>query len=63
MNGGFIEMTERALETQGMLEVTKYRHHWQGRDGLLIKRWDNAPHHPLLLRRFRIICTMGLRIG
>ena len=46
VNGGFIEMTERVLESQGILEVTKYRHHWQDRDGLLLKRWDNAPHHP-----------------
>jgi hypothetical protein len=45
-NGGRIEMTERIVEIQGTLEVTKYRHHWQDRDGLLIKRWDNAPHHP-----------------
>jgi len=47
-NGGFIEMTERVLEMQGTLEVTKYRHHWQDGNGLLIKRWDNAPHHPAI---------------
>ena len=29
VNGDFIEMTERVLEAQGRLEVTKYRHHWQ----------------------------------
>ena len=45
-NGGLIEMTERVLEMQGTLEVTKYRHHWQDGQGLLIKRWDNAPHYP-----------------
>jgi hypothetical protein len=45
-NGGLIEMTERVLERQGTLEVTKYRHHWQDSQGLLIKRWDNAPHYP-----------------
>jgi hypothetical protein len=44
-NGDFIEMTERLLETQGRLEDTKYRHHWQYRNALLLKRWDNAPHH------------------
>ena len=38
-------MTERALATMGTLEVTKYRHHWQNRHGVLRKRWDNAPHH------------------
>jgi hypothetical protein len=46
VNGGLIEMTERVLETQEIIEVTKYRHHWQEHDGLLPKRWDNAPHYP-----------------
>jgi hypothetical protein len=44
-DGGFVEMTERVLEVQGTLEMTKYRHHWQGGNGVLIKRWDNAPHY------------------
>lgn len=44
-DGGFVEMTERVLEVHGTLEVTKYRHHWQDGNGVLIKRWDNAPHH------------------
>jgi hypothetical protein len=44
-NGDLVEMTERVLEVQGRLEVSKYRHHWQGRNGALIKRWDNAPHY------------------
>jgi hypothetical protein len=44
-NRDLIEMTERVLEVQGMLEVSKYRHHWQDRNGVLIKRWDNAPHY------------------
>ena len=46
VDGGLIEMTERVLEVQGVLEVTKYRHHWQDSNGRLIKRWDNAPHYP-----------------
>jgi len=41
-----VEVTERVLEIQGTLEVTKYRCHWQDSNGRLIKRWDNAPHHP-----------------
>lgn len=45
-DGGFVEMTERVLEVRSSLEVTKYRHHWQTSTGKLIKRWDNAPHHP-----------------
>lgn len=47
-NGDFIEMTERVLATQGTLEVSKYRHHWQANDGRLLKRWDNAPHYPTI---------------
>ncbi len=45
-DGGFVELTERILEVGSSLEVTKYRHHWQASTGKLIKRWDNAPHHP-----------------
>ena len=45
-DGGLVEMTERVLEAQGTLQVTTYRHHWQDRSGRLVKRWDNAPHHP-----------------
>lgn len=48
MDGGLVEMTERVLEVEGTLEVTRYRHHWQDAKGLLIKRWDNAPHYPAL---------------
>ena len=47
-NGDFIEMTERVLEAQGRLEVTKYRHHWQDHHSRLLKRWDNAPHYPAI---------------
>ncbi|RCV64506.1 hypothetical protein C5S53_08510 [Methanophagales archaeon] len=25
--------------------IIKYAYHWQRKDGKLIKRWDNAPHH------------------
>lgn len=25
--------------------LVKYKYHWQKKDGELIKRWDNAPHH------------------
>ena len=41
-----IEITERILEKRGGLTTTKYRYHWQTGSGKLIKRWDNAPHHP-----------------
>ena len=45
-DGGLVEIAERVLEMHETLEATKYRHHWQSRTGQLIKRWDNAPHHP-----------------
>src|SRR6266571_4320541 len=47
-DGGFVDMTERVLEVQRTLEMTKYRHHWQDGNGVLIKRWDNAPHYPAI---------------
>ena len=28
------------------LEVEKYSFHWQDAVGNLLKRWDNAAHHP-----------------
>jgi hypothetical protein len=59
-DGGFVEMTERVLETQGTLEITKYRHHWQDRDGRLIRRWDNAPHYRDI-DTFRITSMKGPR--
>lgn len=46
VDGGLVEMTERVLEVGRSLEVTKYRHHWQDSRGVLLKRWDNAPHYP-----------------
>ncbi len=45
-DGGLIELSERVVEIQGAMAVTMYRHHWQDSSGRLIKRWDNAPHHP-----------------
>jgi len=45
-DGGLVEITKRILEMQETLEGSKYRHHWQDSTGRMIKRWDNAPHHP-----------------
>jgi len=45
-NGDLLELTERIEVQAGAIVVTKYRHHWQDHAGRLIKRWDNAPHHP-----------------
>ena len=35
----------RELITQS---ESKYSYHWQTKNGKLICRWDNAPHHPHL---------------
>ena len=45
-DGSFLEMFERFQIVAGELLVTKYRHHWQDAAGRLLKRWDNAAHHP-----------------
>lgn len=44
-DGSLLELTERLVEAQGSVSMTKYRYHWQDQNGRLIKRWDNAPHH------------------
>ena len=45
-DGSIVELTERIIEESGKFNTTKYRVHWQNKSGKLIKRWDNAPHHP-----------------
>ena len=46
-NGDFLEIAEFfILEEDNTITVENYKFHWQGPQGRLIKRWDNAPHHP-----------------
>ena len=45
-DGGLLEIFERFRIVEGVAQVEKYRIHWQDAGGRLIKRWDNAPHHP-----------------
>jgi hypothetical protein len=45
-NGDLLEVFERFEIEQQYVIVSKYSYHWQRADGQLIKRWDNAPHHP-----------------
>jgi hypothetical protein len=45
-NGDTIELIERLIEENGILKRSKYSYHWQNSEGILIKRFDNAPHHP-----------------
>lgn len=48
INDDLLALAERVEVQGGEIIVTKYRHHWQNQAGQLIKRWDNAPHHPHL---------------
>lgn len=47
-DGGLLEMFERFQVVGGGIQVAKYSFHWQDVAGQLIKRWDNAAHHPEL---------------
>ncbi len=46
--GMLLDACERVTERKDncVLNRTKYHFHWQGAEGELIRRWDNAPHHP-----------------
>ena len=41
-----LEMFERFEISDGVCKITKYSFHWQDVQGVLLKRWDNAAHHP-----------------
>ncbi len=43
-----VELFEYVTESGGKIELRKYSFHWQTNSGALIRRWDNAPHHPSL---------------
>ncbi len=47
-DNSLLEITERIVEENSKIEVKKYRIHWQDEQGNLIKRWDNAKHHPTI---------------
>lgn len=34
------------IDTDAQVWQSKYSFHWQDAQGCLMKRWDNAPHHP-----------------
>jgi len=48
IRGELLEAFERVSENSKTkkLETTKYHFHWQDLNNQLIRRWDNAPHHP-----------------
>lgn len=45
-DGSELQLIERFRNTGIAVAIEKYSFHWQRRDGLLICRWDNAPHYP-----------------
>ena len=45
-DGSFLEIFEFLQIASGQVEIIKYSFHWQTENRELIKRWDNAPHHP-----------------
>lgn len=45
-DGSVLEFAEYAQIVSGRISRKTYSYHWQTRKGALLKRWDNAPHHP-----------------
>lgn len=45
LNGGILEFAEYIVVHKDKLRLETYSYHWQGKDGRLIKRWDNVAHH------------------
>ena len=45
-DNSLLEMFELFRVVNQRLEVEKYSFHWQDAKGNLLKRWDNATHHP-----------------
>ena len=40
-----VELFEYVELSNSKILIKKYHHHWQSSDCILIRRWDNAPHH------------------
>ena len=48
IDGSQLEFSEYVQRSGDEIKVVTYSYHWIDADGVLIKRWDNAPHHPEL---------------
>jgi hypothetical protein len=46
IDDGLLELTQRVEVQNAGLFSTMYRFHWQDKNGGIIARWDDAPHHP-----------------
>lgn len=45
-DGDLLEIAVFFVLEASAITVENYKFHWQDPQGRLIKRWDNAPHHP-----------------
>ncbi len=45
-NKDFLELSLYCQIKYLTIDVIDYRFHWQNKDGLLVKRWDNCKHYP-----------------
>lgn len=45
INGDIAEMFEYVVRENDRLKTINYSFHIQNSKGILLKRWDNAPHH------------------
>src|SRR5215510_8570690 len=43
-----VEVFVYLVERGGVVHLQDYSLHWQHSDGVLVQRWDTAPHHPEL---------------
>lgn len=43
-----LEISTYCQHVEDTVHLAGYRFHWQDKEGILIKRWDNAKHHPEL---------------
>ncbi len=48
VDGGLLEVFQLFQAGDEKTKCNKYSYHWQDATGDLIRRWDNAPHHPEL---------------
>jgi len=48
IDGGLLAVSIYCQLVEDTVELVGYRFHWQDRERELIKRWDNARHHPEL---------------
>lgn len=48
LDGDLFEISLYCQLVEDEVKIAGYRFHWQRKDGKLVKRWDDAKHHPEL---------------